>query len=408
MRKIYTGDNLDVLKNEIEDESIDLIYLDPPFNSNRAYEAPIGSEAAGAAFKDTWTLHDIDNTTHGKFAEEHPALYEIIAATKLAHGESMMSYLIMMSLRLIELKRVLKKTGSIYLHCDQTASHYLKMLMDAVWTPAFYRNEIIWCYAPGGRAPKRALHKKHDTILYYAYKLGKPWTAPYTEMTEKTRKTFNKQDEDGRWYKVHSGNRTYLDDVPGRPLPDWWTDIPSFGSATNSPERLGYPTQKPLALLERIIKASSNPGDTVLDPFCGCATTCVAAEKLGRNWIGIDISERAYDLIKLRLQRELDLNMDRDIEHIDLGTYIPEESIKRVPYKNHKNTLYGQQAGDCNGCRDHFKLRNLDVDHIVSRKHGGGDNIENLQLLCGFCNSTKGERSQEYLISRLKELGIIQ
>ena len=127
MRKIYTGDNLSVLKNEIKDESIDLIYLDPPFNSNRAYEAPIGSEAAGAAFKDTWTLSDIDDNTHGKFAEEHPALYEIIAATKLAHGKSMMSYLIMMSLRLIELKRVLKKTGSIYLHCDPTASHYLKI-----------------------------------------------------------------------------------------------------------------------------------------------------------------------------------------------------------------------------------------------------------------------------------------
>ena len=243
-------------------------------------------------------------------------------------------------------------------------------------------------------------------ILFY--KQGDTYVNPiFIPYTKKQEERFTETDEDGRkfyWNKNRTAGRYKIYKRDGVRLGDTWIDIQNLAGAK---ERCGYPTQKPVALLERIIKASSNPGDTVLDPFCGCATTCVAAEKLGRNWIGIDISERAYDLIKLRLQRELDLNMDRDIEHIDLGTYIPEESIVRVPYKNHKNTLYGQQAGDCNGCRDHFKLRNLDVDHIISRKHGGGDNIENLQLLCGFCNSTKGERSQEYLISRLKELGIL-
>ena len=148
-RTLWTGDNLDIMRG-MNSESVDLIYLDPPFNSNRDYAAPIGSEAAGAAFKDTWTLSDVDEAWHGEIADRQPALYAIIDAADLAHGKGMKSYLIMMAVRLLEMKRLLKPTGSLYLHCDPTASHYLKMLMDAVLKPKAFRNEIAWCYRGGG------------------------------------------------------------------------------------------------------------------------------------------------------------------------------------------------------------------------------------------------------------------
>ena len=188
----------------------------------------------------------------------------------------------------------------------------------------------------------------------------------------------------------------YLGSGKGIVATDMVTDI-AFLSG-NSKEKLGYPTQKPLALLERIIKASSNPGDLVLDPFCGCATACVAAENLDREWIGIDISEKAYQLIHHRLP-------DTKVTH---RTDIPiRTGFDKLPsYKTHKHTLYGKQEGGCNGCKVHFPFRNMTIDHIIPQSKGGRDNIENLQLLCGACNSTKGNRSQEYLIARLKEMNV--
>ena len=172
-------------------------------------------------------------------------------------------------------------------------------------------------------------------------------------------------------------------------------------------ERTGYPTQKPLALLERIIKASSNRGDVVLDPFCGCATTCIAAEKLGRQWVGIDISPRAVELVRYRLERELGLDEREGI----LGTVIHRTDIprpsERLPnYRTHRHTLYGQQEGLCNGCCTHFPFRNMTVDHIVAQSQGGSHHLETLQLLCNYCNSIKGAKSQAYLIARLQEMGI--
>ena len=191
--------------------------------------------------------------------------------------------------------------------------------------------------------------------------------------------------------------KRYLDEMPRKPLQNIWTDIPPLAPAAR--ERLCYPTQKPLALLRRIIEASSNPGDTVLDPFAGCATACIAAEQLGREWVGIDISPKAAELVERRMRDELGLFYQgahrTDIpKRTDLG--------KLPPYRSHAKALYGEQGGDCAGCGEHFAPRHLEVDHIISRRKGGTDHLENLQLLCGSCNRIKGDRGMEYLRVKLQ------
>ena len=198
--------------------------------------------------------------------------------------------------------------------------------------------------------------------------------------------------------------KRYLDEMPGVPLQDLWVDIGPL--ASRSKERIGYPTQKPLALQERIIKASSNEDDVVLDPFCGCATACVAAENLGRRWIGIDISPKAVELVNMRLQQSMG-----DLFHnrlVTARTDIPRRTDidAPVPYRQNKHVLFGQQEDRCNGCRSEFPFRVLEVDHVIPQRAGGQDNIENLQLLCAHCNRVKGDRPQEYLVARLRELGI--
>lgn len=307
---------------------VDLIYLDPPFNSNHNYSAPIGSEAAGAAFKDTWTLQDVDKKWHGYLADKHPPLHSLINAVGEVHSDSMKSYLIYMAIRILEMKRLLKNDGSIYLHCDPTASHYLKLAMDAVFGKKKFINEVIWCYSQGGRSGKR-FGRKHDCIYYYTktsrYKFNKDAVGiPMTpHKQDKTGKSYGGKmgvTDDGRQYVEKQGTRDkqgnykyyryYLD--TGKVPEDWWADINSIQAGAD--ERTSYPTQKPLKLLERIIKASSNDGDIVFDPFCGCATTCVAAQSLNRNWIGIDISPKAGELIELRMRRDLGLFFDGKLQ----------------------------------------------------------------------------------------------
>ena len=471
-RTIFSNDNLPVLRG-IDTESIDLIYLDPPFNSNRNYAAPIGSDAAGAAFKDTWTLSDVDNAWHGEIADREPALSQAIHTAELTHGKGMKSYLIMMAVRLLEMKRVLKKTGSIYLHCAPTASHYLKSEMDAVFGKNNFRNEIVW-----QRTNTHGLGKQfgrvHDTILFYSKSSQKVWNDVYTEHDpEYVERTYRHSDERGLFQvdnltggsvteKGESGQpwrgidpslvgrnwstpqrsawpegveppdnyeelsvheklealdaaglvywppngrvprfKRYLSTSKGRRIHDVITDISPI--ASKSKERVGYPTQKPLALLERIIKASSNEGDMVLDPFCGCATTCVAAERHQSQWIGIDISPRAVDLVRVRLENEVGL-FGKIIHRTD----IPKRSEKLPNYRTHKHTLFGKQEGLCNGCKTQFPFRNMTVDHIVPKSQGGPDHEDNLQLLCGACNSTKGQGTQAELISRLKAQGVLR
>jgi DNA modification methylase len=469
-RTIFEGDNLHILRG-LDSQSIDLIYLDPPFNSNRNYSAPIGSEAAGAAFKDTWTLSDIDNAWHGEIAEREPALYQAIHASELTHGKSMKSYLIMMAVRLLEMKRVLKDTGSIYLHCDTTASHYLKVVMDSVLGKNNFRNEISWKRINVPKSTKGKFGAVHDTILLYSKSNSITFNQVYSEYDpEYVKQHYRHKDNYGYWRPTPltaSGTRNGYSGMPWRNidpstkghhwvvpkaipshivLPDNWETlnslerldfydsvgliyfpqksdgVPAFkrylsttkGVATSdmindipsiqgsSKEKVGYPTQKPLALLQRIIKSSSNEGDIILDPFCGCATTCVAAEQLGRQWIGIDISPKAIQLVRIRLEKEVGF-----FGEVIQRTDIPKRSEKLPNYRTHKHTVYGKQEGYCNGCKGHFPFRNMTVDHIVPRSKGGIDHEENLQLLCGACNSTKNNDTQAELIARLKKQRIL-
>ncbi len=259
---VWTGDNLPVMRG-MNDASVDLIYLDPPFNSNRHYEAPIGSKAAGAAFKDAWTLDDIDVHEHGELADRNPAAYAVIEAARQASGKGMQSYLIFMAVRLLEMHRVLKPTGSIYLRCDPTASHYLKLLMDGIFGRGNFLNEIAWCYKSGG-VSKRWFARKHDSILLYGRDSGAHTFNPIK--VKSYGQTGGGQGGKVKYYRDSKGTYSLVN------ARDWW-EI-SMLSTTHS-ERLGYPTQKPLALLDRIVAASSNEGDMILDPFCGCATALV-------------------------------------------------------------------------------------------------------------------------------------
>ncbi|MEO5361018.1 MAG: restriction endonuclease [Nitrospirota bacterium] len=307
MNRLFYGDNLYILREHISDDSVDLIYLDPPFNSKADYNILFREQTSDAqitAFEDTWHWNEEAERTFQNIVDISPAnVVEMMTAFKRFIGlNDMMAYLTMMCVRLVELRRVLKNTGSIYLHCDPTASHYLKILMDVIFSKKNFRNEIVWCYKLGGR-PRKGFPKKHDTIFFYSKSENFYFNAdsiriPYESdggYVSSGRKIVN-----GKVYEINP-----LGKVPE----DWW-----FISALNrqAHERLGYPTQKPIALLERIVSASSDEGNTILDPFCGCGTTITAAQKLKRQWIGIDITHLATNLIKKRLIDMFDLESKKD------------------------------------------------------------------------------------------------
>lgn len=400
-RTLFCRDNLDVLRG-INTNSIDLIYLDPPFNKKKVFQAPIGSTSEGANFKDIWKMEDTKEEWHGLIAEQNPSLYSYLSGISDIGDKSNKYYLIYMAMRLIEMQRILKDTGSIYLHCDPTMSHFLKLLMDVIFGYENFRNEIIWCYSGGG-SPKKDFPSKHDLILRYSK------TNQYIFNADSIRIPYNldtgKYRSPKAWGSHKGVDRVYSPNPKGKVPEDWW-DISPINSQAK--ERMGYPTQKPVTLLERIIKASSSEGDIVLDPFCGCASTCVASERLNRHWIGIDVSEKAYELVQKRLSQEVAPQDDlfkyknKIIYRKDIPqrTDIAKPSLKKTEIKHQ---LYGKQEGKCNGCRVLFEYRNLEVDHIVPRAKGGGDNESNLQLLCSSCNRIKGDRPMEFLLSELKE-----
>jgi site-specific DNA-methyltransferase (adenine-specific) len=359
VNRLFYGDNLDVLREHVADESVDLIYLDPPFNSNASYnilfKSPTGAgaDASIEAFDDTWSwgpsaeaaLLDITESGNHK-------LHTLMQAMRTAIGENaMMAYLAMMAVRLMELHRTLKPTGSLYLHCDPTASHYLKLVLDAVFGPERYRNEIVWKRTSSHGDASLGFGDVTDTIFFYTKGDRPIWHRQFTALNDRhVAKKYTLIDDSGRryttrdlrspsrrpnltyeykGYKPHPNGwsisrelmedydrrgllyfpksqdgrirlKIYLDERKGKPLQSLWDDISPINSQAQ--ERLGYPTQKPRALLERIISASSNPGDIVLDPFCGCGTAVDAAQKLGRRWIGIDITHLAIGLIEKRLR----------------------------------------------------------------------------------------------------------
>ena len=428
-RTIFTADNLPVLRG-IDSETIDLIYLDPPFNTGKQWHAPIGSDAEGASFNDIWAWDDVAEAEGESLATsvkrqwlnalhiESP-IRAVVEAAEATAGEEMGAYLAFMAMRLVEMHRVLKPTGSIYLHCDPTASHYLKLVMDAIFGRSSFRNEIIWCYTGPGNV-KRWFKRKHDTILFYAKSANTAFNVddirlPYTATFTPARGLHGARPSD----LEAAEERHELGKVPT----DWWADGFLSNVSAWRKELTGYPTQKPLALLDRIIKASSNPGDIVLDPFCGCATACVAAEKLGRRWIGIDVSELAVLLCDERIQQVQNetgqtnfgipyhdpiQRADDDLPvRTDVLALIDEMPIDPSLSKDAvKQRLYEEQSGVCNGCERHFTPEFadlMDLDHIKPKVKGGLHTWPNVQLLCRTCNVRKGAGTMAQLRKRLQQ-----
>lgn len=358
---LYFGDNLYILREHIPNDSVDLIYLDPPFNSNATYNVLFNeksgehSTAQITAFDDTWHWGLESEKAYSEVVTVGPkSLSDLMQSFRAFLGQNdMMAYLTMMSIRMIELHRVLKPTGSVYLHCDPTASHYLKILMDAILGPKNFRTEIAWKRSSAHSDTKqgRKQHGRiHDILLFYTKSDEWTWNPIYTAYDQEYIDAFYKHEEEGTGRKYRLGDLTgpggaakgnpnyevmgvtrywrysmekmnqlikegrivqtrpgavpaykrYLDEMPGVPIQDIWTDIKPIGA--QAAERLGYPTQKPEPLLERIIKASSNEGDIILDPFCGCGTTVAVAERLNRKWMGIDVTHLAISLMVSRLK----------------------------------------------------------------------------------------------------------
>ena len=313
----------------------------------------------------------------------------------------------------MEMRRLLKPTGSIYLHCDQTMSHSIKLLMDVVFGGGNFRNEIIWCYPPGGKGPRFGFHRKHDAVFFYGKSENRGvFNRPYSPITESAKAKFTSvETESGRRYKRYPGGKTYLDESKGRPVPNWWTDINSLGQ-TVSKERTGYPTQKPIALLERIIKASSGEGDLVLDPFCGCATTCVAAERLGRHWIGIDIGLARRQPCQKAADRR---NRPRQTRRKSARCASPRLQQRRMPdadglgrksgAKELRKLSTGSRKAGAIFAAAILRCNIFTLTTLSPRRKGGPDTNRNLQLLCSACNIVKSTRTMENAKKRLRELG---
>lgn len=342
----------------------------------------------------------------GEIDRRNEALNVVIRAARLTQGDGTAAYLTMMGVRLLEMHRVLKQTGSIYLHCDPTASHYLKASLDAIFGKDNFRNELVWFYKNASRG-KKQWARSHDILLWYSKDIRK-----YTFNREAVLIPFESGMTAWRYSKGGQAGKP----MPKGKTPDDVITMPSLN--TMDKERTGWATQKPLALLNRIIRAGSNPGDLVLDPFAGCATCCVAAEMEDRQWIGIEACENASDIIQVRLD-EADLgrlgtqedasrkvtiqrNVPRrtDDEGIALAK---EQKTKAYKTKENLDDLYGKQRGHCNGCGTHYHWKDFHHDHITPQVKDGGHELENLQLLCGNCNSTKHANSMERLWERLYE-----
>ncbi|RZO90855.1 MAG: hypothetical protein EVA56_03075 [alpha proteobacterium HIMB114] len=449
---LFTEDNLHVMQG-LDDKIIDLIYLDPPFNSKRLYDAPVGSKAAGASFNDMWTWDDVDEAYLEDMISNYPSLVQFIQSVGDIYNKNMKAYITYMSQRIIQMKRVLKDDGLIYLHCDSTASHYLKIIMDKIFGKSNFINEIYWkrvaVSGKGSQFKPKKFGSNTDIILSYSkskdyyfnpfkilndeemkekfpygikpkrYKLG---TRLFRSPTAGDRPNLcfewrgHKEQSSAGWAlskerleeEYQKGNvviksngklerRVYEDDYVGEPIGNLWNDLENMSSN----ERTGYPTQKPLSLIKRIIETSSKPGDLVLDPFCGCATTCIAAQQLDRKWIGIDISATSARLVAERLDDDAGLFSD----FVHLSQAPKRNNIKEIKItKNVRDKIYEIQKAKCNACSAEMELRNLELDHIIPRAKGGGDYFENFQLLCSSCNRVKGDRPMAYLKLKLEKM----
>ena len=420
-RTLFHGDNLTFLRG-MNSETVHLIATDPPFNKGKDFHATPDSLAAGAKFQDRWNWDDdVEGDWVDQITDDWPHVMNVINGSKESYGEDMGAFLCFMAVRLLEMRRVLRPDGSIYLHCDPTASHYLKELMDAIFGKKNFRNEIIWHYQTSSGKPQKHFIKNTDTILFYSKAVRKnifvvqkePWP-------ESTLRKWQKDDKG--IYRTNNGKRYYID-PDGKMIDNVW----EMTLSSRSQERTGYPTQKPLALYERIIAASSNKGDWVLDPFAGCATTCVAAERLGRQWVGIDLWDKAHDVVLDRLEEEGLAGPKRSADRLftfgDItytteppertdggGEAVPflqvteryaEPAGARMTRAEMYDHLLQQHGQKCQGCDRTFDdARYLELDHNTPRSDGGLNHITNRVLLCSPCNRLKAHR---YTLSGLRE-----
>lgn len=419
-RTLFHLDNLHVMR-EMDSETVDLIATDPPFNKSRDFHATPDKIASGASFQDRWSWEDdVHQEWVDKLADDYPTLMDAIWLGRKAHSDGMGAYMCFMAVRLLEMRRILKPMGSIYLHCDPTASHYLRTMMDVIFGKQNFQNEIVWAYKTGGVSERR-FSRKHDTILYYG-KTGKTIFNPQKQKSY----TKAKSRKPGTVNYGQSSAEFYIDDIGVYNLvsmKDVW-DISYVGSTSS--ERTGFPTQKPLALYERIILASSDEGDVVLDPFAGCATTCVAAERLNRQWVGIDIWEGAHEVVLERFEQEGLLRQGTqgsqmfttgEFKYTTEPPVREDDGVEAVPYllppDQRRRARYGweklshskirsylvesqkQVASGlvvCAGCGRKLETEFMELDHINPRASGGNNDISNRVLLCRPCNQRKKEK----------------
>ncbi|MYD30124.1 MAG: hypothetical protein F4X01_00715 [Nitrospira sp. SB0661_bin_20] len=473
-RTLFHGDNLLFLR-AMNSESVDLIATDPPFNKGRDFHATPDSLADGASFQDRWSWDkDVHQDWVDKITDDFPKVMNVIQGSRNSYGDDMGAFLCFMAVRLLEMRRVLKPTGSLYLHCDPTASHYLKELLDAIFGRKQFKDEIVWrrneSGAKGSQHSAKRWGNNVDHLLFYVKEQHAKFEPRIIrDLTQSDIvRMFPKVDKDGRRYNLkmtawrspsmgarpnlcyefhgcyppypsgwrlgkkrmeeeyQKGNivvledklerRSYVKDYLGVSPGNLWSDTFLLLGA-QSKERTGYPTQKPLALYERIIKASSNEGDVVLDPFAGCATTCVAAERLNRQWVGIDIWAKARTLVVERLQQEGLADSSGDTRgklftsgQITYATTSPvrtDDGQEAVPFLKTKlkvdepkgpkmsradmvTYLLDQHGNQCQGCYRVFDdARYLELDHNTPRSDGGLNHISNRVLLCGPCNKLK-------------------
>ena len=461
-RTIYLNDNLDVMR-KINSESIDLIATDPPYNKGKDFHATPESLSDGASFQDRWSWKDdVEQVWVDQIEDDRPALKEVIDSARAAHSDAMGAFVCWISVRLLAMHRILKPTGALFLQCDDAASAYIKAALDSIFGVSNFRNEITWKRSNGGKNnARKKMRRDTDRIMYYAKSREHKYITQFFDLEEEyVKKHYKHDDDDGRglyrksdltgpggyhydfkgykpsvkgWCitketmkeldsegriafpKTKSGRlarKRYLSESKGVPMGDIWTDINMVNSS--SKEDIGYPTQKPVALYERIINCASQPGDLVLDPFCGCATTLAAAERLGRQWVGVDLWVKGKEVLKDRLEKETDETIsfiDGEPTRTDDGEtsspYLKPKAVRqkdtgpKMTHAEMKSKLVDEQGILCQGCGrafDHEAF--LELDHNLPRKDGGSNSIENRTLLCRPCNGTKSFR---YTLSGLRE-----
>ena len=444
-RTLFVGDNIDYLR-AMNSETVDLVATDPPFAKGRDFHAAPDSLAAGASFQDSWKW---DEESHPRFVNaleddpKHKNVWMVIQSARASWGDDMGAFLCFMGVRLLEMRRLLKPMGSIYLHCDPTASHYLKTLMDAVFGRQNFKNEIVWDYKKVSNSGAKKFNRAHDIILFYVKSKTGIFNRQYeSELSGRKqaliRAGYNTKRMNGERYlyiydedtveeKERSGkiNRDdfdhvrYVDVTKGNVLTDVFK-VDHLNS--QSKENVGYPTQKPLALYERMIRASSNEGDLVLDPFAGCATTAVAAERLGRQWVGMDLWPNTVDLTIQRLHDEKrmfavenlsvvktppDRTDEGEVESPDLELEMSRQLEKwQRLYKSeivdHLREAQSNATGlvVCAGCGRELEIEFMELDHIFPSAEGGENGVTNRILLCLPCN---GKKSNTYTLAGLRK-----